>query len=58
MQGFDYVLPDDIKEVAPHILGHRLIIQPESRLRKVTAGEVIREILHKVEVPVLPEKRI
>ncbi|HAV60911.1 MAG TPA: magnesium chelatase [Verrucomicrobiales bacterium] len=58
LQGFDYVLPDDIKEVAPHILGHRLIIQPESRLRKITAGEVIREILHRVEVPVLPEKRI
>jgi MoxR-like ATPase len=58
LQGFDYVLPDDIKEVAPHILGHRLIIQPESRLRKVTAGEVIRQILHQVEVPVMPEKRV
>lgn len=58
LQGFDYVLPDDIKEVAPHILGHRLIIQPESRLRKVTAPEVIRQILHQVEVPVMPEKRI
>jgi MoxR-like ATPase len=58
LQGFDYVLPDDIKEVVPHILGHRLIIQPESRLRKVTAPEVIRQILHQVEVPVLPEKRI
>jgi len=58
VQGFDYVLPDDIKEVAPHILGHRLIIQPESRLRKITAPEIIRQILHQVEVPVLPEKRI
>ncbi|MBI1176457.1 AAA domain-containing protein [bacterium] len=58
LQAFDYVLPDDIKEVAPHILGHRLIIQPESRLRKVTAPEVIRQILHQVEVPVMPEKRI
>ena len=54
----DYVLPDDIKEVAPHILGHRLIIQPESRLRKITAPEVIRQILHQVDVPVMPEKRI
>ena len=58
LQGFDYVLPDDIKEVVPHILGHRLIIQPESRLRKVTAPEIIRQILHQVEVPVMPEKRI
>ncbi len=58
LQGFDYVLPDDIKEVAPHILGHRLIIQPESRLRKITAPEIIRQILHQVEVPVMPEKRI
>ena len=37
---------------------HRLIIQPESRLRKVTAPEIIRQILHQVEVPVMPEKRI
>jgi MoxR-like ATPase len=58
LQGFDYILPDDVKEVAPHILGHRLIIEPESRLRKITAPEIIREILHQVEVPVMPEKRI
>jgi MoxR-like ATPase len=58
LQGFDYVLPDDIKEVAPHILGHRLIIQPESRLRKITATEIIRQILHQVAVPVMPEKRV
>jgi MoxR-like ATPase len=58
LQGFDYILPDDVKEVAPHILGHRLIIEPESRLRKITAPEIIREILHRIEIPVLPEKRI
>jgi len=58
LQGFDYILPDDVKEVAPHILGHRLIIEPESRLRRITAPEIIREILHQVEVPVMPEKRI
>lgn len=58
LQGFDYILPDDVKEVAPHILGHRLIIQPESKLRKVTAAEVIHEILHQVAVPVMPETRI
>ena len=58
LQGFDYILPDDVKEVAPHILEHRLIIEPESRLRKIAAPEIIREILHQVEVPVMPEKRI
>lgn len=55
VQGFDHVLPDDVKAVAPHILGHRLIIQPESRLRRVTTDDVIHQVLNEVEVPSLPQ---
>ena len=36
--GRNFVLPDDVKRVAPAVLTHRLILRPESRLRKVTAG--------------------
>jgi MoxR-like ATPase len=53
IQGFDYVLPDDIKAVAGPVLTHRLILRPESRLRKLTAGEVLRGILNQVTVPTL-----
>jgi MoxR-like ATPase len=47
-----YVLPDDIKRLAGPILGHRLILKPESRLRKVTANAVVESILNEIPVPV------
>jgi MoxR-like ATPase len=51
--GRDFVLPDDVKRMAHPVLGHRLILKPESRLRKVTAASVIHEILQQEAVPVL-----
>ncbi len=53
MQGDDYVLPDYVKHVASAVLAHRLILKPESRLRKVNAAGVVTEILRKTEVPTL-----
>ena len=52
----DYVEPDDVKRVAAPVLVHRLILRPESRLRKVTAAEVVDEILGEVPVPVLADR--
>ena len=52
----DFVLPDDIKRMAVPVLGHRLILKPESRLRKVSPTAVIHEILSDVSVPVLKGK--
>ncbi len=54
VQGFDFVLPDDIKQLAHAILDHRLIVRPESRLRKITITGIVDEVLDEVEVPVLP----
>jgi MoxR-like ATPase len=51
--GRNFVLPDDVKRMAQAVLGHRLILKPESRLRKVTPAAVINEILAEVPVPVL-----
>jgi MoxR-like ATPase len=53
--GRQFVLPDDIKRVGPSVLVHRLILRPESRLRKVTAASIINEIFTETSVPVLPE---
>ena len=53
VQGFDFVLPDDVKQVAPSVLSHRLILRPESRLRKLTVSDVLRGILNHVTVPSL-----
>lgn len=55
IQGDDYVLPDYVKQVAPAVLAHRLILKPESRLRKMNATGVVGEILRKTAVPVMPE---
>jgi len=51
--GRNFVLPDDVKRVAPAVLTHRLIVRPESRLRKVTAESVVEEILSEIPVPTL-----
>jgi MoxR-like ATPase len=51
--GRNYVQPDDVKRVAAPILTHRLILQPESRLRKITAEEVVEDIVEEVPVPLL-----
>ncbi|MBI3409164.1 MAG: MoxR family ATPase [Planctomycetes bacterium] len=48
-----FVLPDDVKRLAQAVLAHRLILKPESRLRRVSAGNVVNEILMEARVPVL-----
>lgn len=51
--GRDYVIPDDIKKVVSSVMGHRLILKPESRLRKVTAEKVLDEIVSEIAVPAI-----
>jgi len=51
--GRNYVLPDDVKRILTPVLGHRLILRPESRLRKVTIQEVLDDIYAEVPVPML-----
>ena len=53
IRGHDFVTPDDVKRIAPAVLVHRLIVRPESRLRKVTAADIVDEILSEVAVPTL-----
>lgn len=53
VRGHDFVLPDDVKRVAAPVLAHRLIVRPESRLRKVTATQIVHEILSETSVPTL-----
>lgn len=54
IRGHEFVMPDDVKRMAPAVLTHRLIVRPESRLRKVTAKSVVDELLNETPVPVLP----
>jgi len=52
IRGRDYVLPDDVKELAPITLAHRCIIHPESALRGRTPSQVIEDILEQVEIDI------
>lgn len=49
--GRDYVLPDDIKYLAPFILSHRMVIQAAARMKNLSADQVVTEILHTIAVP-------
>jgi MoxR-like ATPase len=49
----DYIIPDDIKEIAPAVLAHRLIIKSKSRLRGADKKKIIREIVKRTEVPII-----
>jgi MoxR-like ATPase len=51
ISGRDYVIPDDIKYLADSILSHRMVIQPTSRLKNITAESVVADILATVDVP-------
>jgi MoxR-like ATPase len=54
MSGRNFVLPDDVKRMCLPVLAHRLILRPESRLRKVTPASIINEILTEIAVPMAP----
>ncbi|MCE5208692.1 MAG: MoxR family ATPase [Chloroflexi bacterium] len=51
MNGRDYVLPDDIKALAEHVLAHRMMIDPAARLREITSDLIVGEILRVLPVP-------
>ena len=52
MHDRDFVNPDDVKECAPNILGHRVILRGEVRARGTTGNDVIKHLLTTVPVPV------
>jgi len=49
--GRDFLLPDDVKSVAPAVLRHRLLLKPEAVLDGATPDQVVAELLAAVEVP-------
>jgi MoxR-like ATPase len=49
--GSDYVTPDDVKEMAPAVLSHRLGLKPEATLDGATNGAVIGEVVSQTPVP-------
>jgi MoxR-like ATPase len=52
IKGRDYVIPDDIKDMAPPVLTHRLMIAPQAELRGRTPEQLVADIVAAVPVPV------
>jgi MoxR-like ATPase len=51
MKGRDFIIPEDIIEVAPHVLRHRIILTPEKEMEGITTDELIDRIIKSLEVP-------
>ncbi|MEK4437426.1 MULTISPECIES: AAA family ATPase [Paenibacillus] len=52
LQERDYVLPDDVKTMAPYVLSHRIVLRPEARLDSMSSEAVLNSVLQQVRVPV------
>ena len=52
IRGRKYVLPDDVKLLAPYVLTHRILISPATRLRGRRLTDVLMDVIETVPVPV------
>jgi MoxR-like ATPase len=52
IDGRDFVTPDDVKAVVPHVLPHRMVLTSTARLRGRSTENVVREIMASVPVPI------
>lgn len=51
MKGRDFVIPEDIVEMAPHVLRHRIMLTPEKEMEGISPDDLIDSILKTIEVP-------
>ena len=51
LRGRDFISPDDVKYVAPHVLKHRIILTPEKEMEGVHVNEVINMVIERIEIP-------
>jgi MoxR-like ATPase len=51
LNGRDFVTPEDIKFIAAPVLRHRVMLTPDKEMEGITADDVVKQIIDKVEVP-------
>jgi len=51
MNGRDFVVPEDILQVTPAVLRHRLVLTPEKEMEGGSTDDVIRELIQAMEIP-------
>jgi MoxR-like ATPase len=52
IHGRDFVLPDDVKYMSPHVLTHRLMVSPQAQLRGRLPSQLVNDIVESIPVPV------
>jgi MoxR-like ATPase len=57
VSGRDFALPDDVKKMAQAVMAHRIILKPESRLRKRTAPAVVHDLVTDAKVPITDRQK-
>jgi len=50
LDGRDYVIPDDVKQLGVAVLAHRLIVKSQASLREVDPDSIVREVLAQVPI--------
>ena len=53
LRGRDYVVPEDVREVFPHVVSHRLLLSPAAHAQRRSAKEILQEILAQCPAPKL-----
>ena len=51
LSGREYVVPDDVQDVAVPVLAHRLVLTSEARATRRSASDLVRSLLRRVDVP-------
>jgi len=51
LRGRDYVIPDDVKELAVVVIGHRVIVAPSARMDGVDGCQIVEDVLEQIAVP-------
>ncbi|WP_245805762.1 AAA family ATPase [Bacillus alkalicellulosilyticus] len=58
LQEREFVIPDDVKHIAPYVLPHRIVVKSDMQFSEVTQEGVIRELLGRVKVPTRKKEEI
>ncbi|HVS94471.1 MAG TPA: MoxR family ATPase [Mucilaginibacter sp.] len=51
IKGRDFVTPDDVVWVVPHVLRHRIMLTPDKEMEGVNTDDVLKQIIQKIEIP-------
>jgi len=55
-EGRDYVIPDDVIQMAPHVLSHRILMRQEASLRKIDVDNVLDMVIEQASRGIIPRR--